>query len=206
LHVIQDMTHLELDNLAKANVDLATSLQTLVIDGAEKIRDYPTYITLKKFGTDCTITAEWTVTFGAGKVLIKDAAGNEFLQSTLRVTVSHQSQASDDLDLVTNRIKFILACCEAAAQFKTAHQDKKVYHLWDTVEDREKRAQESVAVDFVLAHGKGMRVNTNRSICDETFSDKFVPGSYTIHLGTYKPKKFTVTVSPSKVVEVTRTK
>ena len=203
---------LDFDNFDGAASELATTLQGIVIDGADKIRAYPTYITLRKFGTECTINAEWTVVFGSGRVLVKDTLGNEFLLSTLKVTISHQSQASDDLELTTNRIKFILACCEAANQLKAAHQDKKVYHLWDTVEDQEKRAQESVhkknaqiAVNFILVHGKGMRIDTQRSICDGTFSDKLVPGSYEVQIGTHNPKKFTVTVSPSKVVNFTRT-
>jgi hypothetical protein len=203
------MDNLELDNLTKGSADLAADLQTLEVIGAKKIRDYPNYITLQKFGTECTINAEWTVVFGEGRVLVKDGKGNEYLQSALKVTVSHQSHASDDLDLVTNRIKFILACCEAASRLKAAHQDKKIYHVWDTVDSRELRAREQnqkIVADFVLAHGKGMRVDAKRSFCDGTVSDILVPGSYEIHTGSFGvTKKYAVTVTSSKVVEITRT-
>ena len=156
------MDKLELDNQAEAAAELVTALQELVIEGSEKTRDHTTYITIRKFGTECTINAEWTVNWGAQKVITKDSAGNDYIQATLNVTVSYQNHGSNDLELVTNRVRFILACCEAANQLKAARQDKKVYQVWDTVEDREKRTQEnnaSVVKDAIIPNTKGLRVN-----------------------------------------------
>jgi hypothetical protein len=202
------MDDLVLDNLSVSSDELAAGLKTLVVDGSEKIRDYSTYITLRKFDTECTITAEWTFVFGDKGRYIHDNQGNEFIRSTLRVTVSHQSQSMDDLDLVIDRVKFILACCEAAKKLEAAHQDKKVYQVWETVEDKAKKLHERTTKDVAYAihtHVGGMRVTNSRSICDGNFSDRLVPGDYIVEIGVHKPKKYRVTVSDSKVMTVTRT-
>jgi hypothetical protein len=202
------MDDLVLDNLSVASDELAAGLKTLVVDGSEKIRDYSTYITLRKFDTECTITAEWTFVFGDKGRYTHDPQGNEYIKSTLRVTVSHQSQAMDDIDLVTNRIKFILACCEAAKKLEVAHQDKNVYQVWETVEDKAKKLHEKNTKDVAYAihtHVGGMRVNNNRSFCDGNFSEKLVQGDYLVEIGVHNPKKYQVNVSYSKIVTVTRT-
>lgn len=200
------MANLELNNFSKSATELATELQSLVVDGAEKIWDCPTYVTFRKFGTECTLNAEWEVAFGEKRVLIKDEATNEFLQASLRVTVSHQSHASEeDLDLVINRAKFILECCEAARRLREANQVKKVYHVWDTVEGRELRAREDsqkAVREAVISNVKGLRVNQCSKFCDGSFSDRLLPGEYNVAVHS---KKYLVTVDPSKVVLVTRT-
>jgi hypothetical protein len=176
-----------------------------VVEGSGKIRDYRTYTTLRKFGIECTITAEWTFNFGDKSRYFNDSKGNEFIRSTLRVTVSYQNQISDDLDLVTNRVKFILACCEAANQLKVAHQGKKVYQVWKTVEDKAERLLErnkKVLTESILPHLKGMRFKASRTFCVGDTSNLLVQGDYDIEI---KAKKYQVTVSDSKVVTVTRT-
>ena len=205
MHVVLIMDELELDNLPVASDELAASLKTLVVDGSDKIRDYSTYVTLRKFDIECTITAEWTFNFGDKGRYFNDSQGNEFIQSTLRVTISHQSQASDDLDLTISRVKFILACCEAANKLKAANEGKRVYQVWETVEDKARKLHEKNKKDLltsIRSHLNGMRVKNSRTFCDESFSDVLVQGDYDIEI---LAKKYHVNVSFSKIVTVTRT-
>lgn len=198
------MDELELDNLSVASDELAASLKTLVVDGSDKILDYSTYVTLRKFDLECTITAEWTFNFGDKGRYFSDSQGNEFIRSTLRVTLSHQSQTSDDLDLTLNRVKFILACCEAANKLKTANEDKKVYQVWKTVEDKAERLLErnkKVLTELILPHLKGMRFEASRTFCVGDTSNLLVQGDYDIEI---KAKRYLVSVSSSKVVTATR--
>ena len=66
----------------------ADGLKALVVEGSTKIRDYSTYITLRKFDIECTITAEWTFKFGDKERYFNDSKGNEVIRATLIVTVS----------------------------------------------------------------------------------------------------------------------
>lgn len=191
-------------NLEARSNALTTALHAIVIDGTKQIRKTPHYITLRKFEVDVTIEARYD-NLPIAQSKVTDASGNDLVEMGLVMTLTYPSHCGADIRLAISQVKFISECCNEAEKIQQQFSGLKVYEMLLTAEDkvqRQQKANEEIVIRAVTCNCKGLRVNQNRNFSDDTFSDKLVPGSYSIKIGN---KTYETTITDTKVVWVTRT-
>jgi hypothetical protein len=192
------------NNFNKVASEIKTALQALTVEGSEKTRLYTDSVKFEKSGLEVTIEFRLNVNIGTGRVLVKDDKGDEYLKANLIVQLNYQRCGYQSIKSVLEQAWFITACCEAAEAIEKVYKDAEIYQLWRTVEDKAEatfKINALVVKQAVAANSKGMRVGNLKSFWDGTFSERLVPGGYTVEVGK---KVYQAAVTDSKVVEIRR--
>lgn len=161
------------------------------------------YITLRKFEIDVTIEARYE-NLPLAQARITDGDGNDLVEMELVMNLTYPSHCGTDIEMAIAQANFILECCNAARGIRECFSKMKVYEMLISAAEeleRQQKDNESIVVRAVICNCKGLRAKQNKNFGDGTFSDKLVPGNYSIKVDK---KTYEVTVDALKYVSVTR--